>query len=127
MFKSQKIDRYASVSFRWSELACKCGCGTIFIEDAAIDKLQMLRDIIGRPIIINSSARCPRHNARVGGAPKSQHRATKIRPATAFDISLRGVNKQDIIDAARLVGFKGLGINYNCFVHVDNRKIPATW
>ena len=119
--------KYASRSFLWSELACKCGCGTIFIEDAAIDKLQRLRDLIGKPIIINSSARCPRHNAMVGGAPKSQHRATKIRPATAFDISLRGVNKQDIIDTARLVGFRGLGMHYNSFVHVDNRKFHATW
>ena len=36
-------------------------------------------------------------------------------------------DKQDIIDTARLVGFRGLGIHYNSFVHVDNRKFHATW
>tara|TARA_R100000458_G_C8224201_1_gene207696 strand:- start:245 stop:616 length:372 start_codon:yes stop_codon:yes gene_type:complete len=119
--------KYASTSFLWSEIMCKCGCGNIFIQDQAIDKLQKLRDILQIPLIINSAARCPIHNAKVGGAPKSQHRATKSRPSTAFDISLQGVNKQDLIGAAKLAGFKGLGINYNSFVHVDNRKFSAVW
>ena len=119
--------KFASTSFMWSELACKCGCGNIFIQDAAIEKLQKTRDIIRVPLIINSAARCPIHNAKVGGAPKSQHRATKSRPSTAFDISLRGVNKEELIEAAKFAGFKGFGINYNSFLHVDNRKFAAVW
>tara|TARA_R100000306_G_C4332208_1_gene120828 strand:- start:46 stop:408 length:363 start_codon:yes stop_codon:yes gene_type:complete len=119
--------KYASTSFLWSELACKCGCDNIFIQDEAIDKLQKLRDILQSPVIINSAARCPIHNVHVGGAPKSQHRATKNSPSTAFDISLQGLKKNDIISAAKLAGFKGFGINYNTFVHVDNRDFFATW
>ena len=119
--------KYASTSFLWTELMCKCGCGNIFIQDQAIDKLQKLRDIIQKPLIINSAARCPLHNAKVGGAPKSQHRATKSRPSTAFDVSLSGLRKKDLIEAAKMAGFKGLGINYNSFVHVDNRKFSAVW
>jgi len=118
---------YASTSFMWSELSCKCGCGNIYIQDEAIDKLQKTRNIIQVPLIINSAARCPIHNARVGGAPKSQHRATKARPSTAFDISLRGIDKEKLIDAAILAGFKGFGTNYNSFIHVDNRKFAAAW
>ena len=121
------MKHYASTSFLWSELACKCGCRNIYIQDEAIDKLQKARDIIHTPLIINSAARCPLHNAKVGGAPKSQHRATKHRPSTAFDISLRGVDKEELIEAARLAGFKGFGINYNTFLHVDNRKFAAVW
>jgi len=117
----------ASVSFKWSELECKCGCKTIYVEDEAIDKLQKLRNILQRPIIINSAARCPLHNVRVGGSPKSQHRSTKQSPSTAFDISLKGLNKEELIKAAKFAGFKGLGVNYNSFVHVDNRKYFATW
>ena len=45
--------KFASTSFMWSELACKCGCGNIFIQDAAIDKLQKTRDIVKVPLIIN--------------------------------------------------------------------------
>ena len=121
------MKHYASTSFLWSELACKCGCRNIYIQDEAIDKLQKARDIIQTPLIINSAARCPLHNAKVGGAPKSQHRATKSRPSTAFDISLRGVDKEELIEAAKFAGFKGFGINYNSFLHVDNRKFAAVW
>ena len=96
----------ASVSFKWSELECKCGCKTRYIEDEAIDKLQKLRDILQRPIIINSAARCPLHNVRVGGSPKSQHRATKQSPSTAFDISLKGLHKKDVLKQQRLQGLK---------------------
>ena len=117
----------ASVSFKWSELECKCGCKTRYIEDEAIDKLQKLRDILQRPIIINSAARCPLHNVRVGGSPNSHHRATKQSPSTAFDISLKGLHKKDVIKAAKAAGFKGLGVNYKSFVHIDNRKYSATW
>ena len=117
----------ASVSFKWSELECKCGCGIRYIQDEAIDALQRMRNIIQRPMIINSAARCPLHNVRVGGSPKSQHRSTEQSPSTAFDISLKGLDKQDLIKAAKAAGFKGLGINYKSFIHVDNRKYSAVW
>ena len=119
--------KFASVSFLRSELMCKCGCGNRFIQKEAIDKLQKTRDIIQTPLIITSAARCPLHNTRVGGAPRSQHRATKIRPSTAFDILLKNIDKDDLIEAAKLAGFKGFGINYNSFLHVDNREFEGVW
>ena len=117
----------ASVSFKWSELECKCGCNTRYIQDEAITKLQKLRDILQKPMIINSAARCPLHNVRVGGSPKSQHRSTKQNPSTAFDVSLKGLDKEKLIMAAKFAGFKGLGVKYKCFVHVDNRDFFAIW
>jgi hypothetical protein len=123
------MKKFASTSFLWSELECKCGCGNRFIQREAIHKLQLMRNLLGKPIIINSAARCPIHNTTVGGAPKSQHRATESRPSTAFDISLRGQtnSKYELITLAKQVGFRGLGTNYKSFVHVDNRKVPAIW
>ena len=38
--------RYASNSFLWSELACKCGCDNIFIQDEAIDKLSAENSVL---------------------------------------------------------------------------------
>jgi hypothetical protein len=35
---------------------------------------------------------------------------------------LGNLDKEEVISAARAVGFKGLGINYKTFVHVDNRE-----
>ena len=121
------MEENASESFKWSELECKCGCKTRYVEDEAIDKLQKVRNILQEPMIINSAARCPLHNEEVGGSPKSQHRSTKESPSTAFDVSLRGLDKEELIEAAKFVGFKGMGVNYDSFVHIDNRKYFATW
>jgi hypothetical protein len=55
----------ATVSFKWAELACKCGCRTAYVEEEALEKLQQLRDFLGKPITINSASRCPIHNAKL--------------------------------------------------------------
>jgi hypothetical protein len=118
--------RYASTNFLWSELACPC-CGCTHVSEDAVAKLQEVRDYIGRPCRVNSAARCPIHNVRVGGAPLSQHRATEERPSTAFDIAIGGYSKDLLIAAAEAAGFHGIGINYHTFVHMDDRPSKARW
>ncbi|WP_083232642.1 D-Ala-D-Ala carboxypeptidase family metallohydrolase [Endozoicomonas atrinae] len=113
--------------FTRKELECRCGCGTCYVSPQALSKLETLRRLARRPIFINSACRCPAHNARVGGAPLSQHRSTKNRPATAFDISLRNFHKGELIRLAIQAGFKGIGQNYKTFVHVDDRHYYARW
>ena len=117
----------ASPHFKWSEFACKCGCGCTYVSQDAIDKLEELRVLLGAPIQINSACRCPIHNAKIGGAPMSQHRSTKASPSTAFDIAIGNHDKQDIISLAERVGVGGIGIKYNTFVHVDDRPNKARW
>jgi len=114
--------------FSRKELACRCGCGTCYITRRALDKLERFREILDCPVIINSACRCPTHNRRVGGAPLSRHRSTRNRPSTAFDIRItKKLNKQRIIEAAKRAGFKGLGIRYRTFVHIDDRDRIARW
>lgn len=82
----------------------------------AMSALQRLRDAFGGPLRINSAYRCPRHNAMVGGAPLSKHKA-----GTAFDVSIRGMDVRDrnrLLQCAKSVGFKGFGF-YGSFLHVD--------
>lgn len=128
---------YASPHFKWSELACKGDCkrcsyaadagGPVrFISEAAIEKHEAFRVLIGAAYSPNSAARCPRHNAGVSGAPLSQHRSTPERPSTAFDIPLV-IPKAEIIAAAEQVGFNGIGLSYRTFVHIDNRPRRARW
>ncbi len=120
--------------FKKSELQCPC-CGIANIQDEALRKLELLRVAMGVGLIINSAARCPRHNAEVGGGLNSQHLSIKEtkenegRECTGFDISLRGgkIDKQELISKAVGAGFQGIGINYNSFVHVDNRVRRARW
>ena len=120
--------KYASKHFLWTELQCRCGkpCNedgtgpSRYVQPEALEKLEIMRSLLG-PLRINSCVRCPIWNQRCGGAPLSMHRATSIRPARAFDIRL-DYPKEEIIKAAEEAGFRGIGINYRTFVHVDNRN-----
>lgn len=102
--------------WRWShftpqELASH-GDGSLLVVEGALDCLQRLRTLLGRPLVILSAYRDPIHNARVGGAPLSQHRFGK-----AFDCRLT-MDRDMLVRLAREAGFKGIGL-YKTFVHVD--------
>ncbi|MDP9195224.1 MAG: D-Ala-D-Ala carboxypeptidase family metallohydrolase [Pseudomonadota bacterium] len=114
-----------AAEWRWpnftpKEIACR-GTGAITIVPEALDKLQALRDTIGKPLIINSAYRSPSHNAKVGGSPQSKHLL-----GIAFDISLKGHDRYRLTHAAEEVGFMGIG-QYPSFVHLDTRETPARW
>lgn len=107
-------------NFTPKELASN-GDGSLLINFKALDKLQKVRDLINKPLKINSAYRDPLYNAKIGGAPLSQHKY-----GTAFDISLKGHNKWQLLKICKEVGFKGFGF-YNTFLHVDDRKKKAQW
>ncbi|WP_345199145.1 D-Ala-D-Ala carboxypeptidase family metallohydrolase [Kistimonas scapharcae] len=114
--------------FKRSEIACRCGCGTCFVTARSLTKLERFRWIVNCPVIINSACRCPRHNRKVGGAPLSRHRSTRHRPSDAFDVRItRKLTRERIIQAAVRAGFKGMGIRYRTFVHLDDRDRIARW
>ena len=98
--------------FTPQEIASK-GDGSVLIVPQALDLLEELRLAMGAPLVILSAYRDPLHNARVGGAPLSQHKFGK-----AFDIRLAGHDRDTLINTARACGFTGFG-SYKTFVHVD--------
>ena len=51
--------------------------------EPALDKLQALRDRLGKPLIVRSAYRSPEHNRAVGGATRSKH-----LDGAAFDIAM---------------------------------------
>lgn len=70
-------------------------------------------DLNGR---INSAYRDPEHNAKVGGAKKSQH-----IHGNAFDVNVADLDRPErlkMIEAARAAGFQGIGV-YNNALHFD--------
>ena len=92
-------------NFSAAEIACR-GTGAIKINTEAMDKLQALRDRLGKPLIIRSAYRGPEHNRAVGGAPASKHML-----GTAFDIAMSNHDPVTFEAAARAVGFLGFGVH----------------
>lgn len=69
-----------------------------------MDKLQKLRNVLGKPLLITSAYRSAAHNKAVGGATHSQHRLGK-----AFDVVMANQDPWEFEKAARAVGFTSFG------------------
>jgi len=98
-------------NFTIYELACR-HCQELYIWPEFLDRLQQARIDVSKPFHILSAHRCSLHNARIGGAPLSQH----LR--LAVDISLTGHNRRHLLQACRRAGFSGFGY-YQTFLHID--------
>lgn len=110
--------------FTTEEFACKCGCGLGSqqedISRDLIDKLDMVRMMYGKPMIVESGARCQEHNAKSGGEPDSAHLPhTETHQCRAVDIRVSGgVERFELVRLALKVGFKRIGVA-KTFVHLD--------
>ncbi len=102
------------MNFSPAEIACR-GTGQLKLHPEALDKLQALRDRLGKPLIVRSAYRSPEHNRAVGGAKASKH-----MNGTAFDIAMANHDPVAFEAAAREVGFLGFG-HYprSGFMHID--------
>ena len=103
-------------NFDSNEFKCKCGCGGNKINERLVERLQILRYKLGKPIIVTSGYRCPVHSVRVGGSVSDGH--TK---GIAADIKCPGYTSDQIAKAAAELKFGGIGIIDNTAVHVDIR------
>lgn len=110
-----------SKNFKLSEFECKDGSHLVKVDSQLITKLQNLRDMINKPIIINSAYRTPQHNKKVGGTTNSQHLLGK-----AADIRVNGLSPNELANYCEKIGFGGIGI-YKTFVHVDTRSLRSRW
>jgi len=106
--------RWRWPNFSPAEIACR-GSGSLRLNEEALDKLQALRDRLGKPLIIRSAYRTPEHNRAVGGAKASKH-----MDGTAFDIAMSNHDPVAFEAAARAVGFLGFGFYPRSgFIHID--------
>jgi uncharacterized protein YcbK (DUF882 family) len=103
--------------WRWPHFTpaemCSKGDGSLVLAAAAMDALERARMALGEPFVILSAYRDPLHNARVGGAPLSRHKA-----GDAFDIALAGHRRGELRAACAAAGFRGFGL-YKVFLHID--------
>ncbi|TAN40782.1 MAG: peptidase M15 [Nitrospirae bacterium] len=101
--------------FTDEEFACKCGCGKADVSSDLVNRLDQLREDIGRPITIASGFRCDKHNASEGGVSGSAHTL-----GLAVDIKISSGQERFEVLAKVLRGFlfKRIGVA-KTFIHVD--------
>jgi uncharacterized protein YcbK (DUF882 family) len=110
--------------FTTEEFTCPCGCGfgskEEDISNLLINKLNMMRLLYGKPMVVTSGARCKDYNASVGGVANSAHlphywtggcRAVDILVTTA-------VQRYTMIRHALNLDIKRIGLAPD-FLHFD--------
>ena len=115
-----------SKNFTREEFKCPCGCTRQMVDSELVEKMQAVREKLGKPIKITSGYRCIPHNAAVGGSSGSKHR---YGMAADWRMKDRGINPVALgIIAAQY--FKAVGIYWydGCaIVHTDTRDAKETW
>lgn len=102
-------------NFQPQEMACH-GDGLLMIDVDAMCRLQHLRDMLGKPMHINSAYRSPAYNLKIDGAKKSEH-----LKARAYDCRTYNLDRADYVKLAKEAGFNGIGY-YPSFIHIDTGR-----
>lgn len=118
-------------NFKLEEFKCKDGSqvpeelvpNTLLLAQ----NLQVLRDLVGKPVRVISGYRSKKYNTRIKGARRSQHMLAK-----AADIKIAGMKPtavKELIENLIKEGKMrkgGVGL-YTTFVHYDTRGFNARW
>ena len=108
-------DRWPNFAHR--ELACS-ETGECEMDEAFMDRLQLLRNHYGHALRITSGYRSPAHS--IEAAKKAPGPHAKGR---AVDIACAGVDAYDILAEALVCGFTGIGVKQkgeHRFLHLDD-------
>lgn len=107
--------------FTEKEFHCKC-CGSLGtpqtlanIKALVEEVLDPAREKLGKPIVVNSGYRCPKHNLAVGGVKNSQHMAGEAADICCEDNKLL---KQIIVENGKYDQL----IEYPTFLHVSWKR-----
>lgn len=121
MIKSYILDTDGNVQltkhFKVKEFACKDGSQVIFIDDCLYTILDILRNKLGKPVIITSGYRTPEWNKKCNGAKYSYHMR-----GMAADIRVNGISAKELAKKLDEIIPNGCGIIvYDSWVHFDVR------
>lgn len=103
--------------FKVKEFACKDGSQVVFIDEYLWAILDILRNKIGKPVIVTSGYRTPEWNKKAGGAKYSYHMR-----GMAADIKVYGMTPKEVANELNNIVPDECGIIvYNSWVHFDVR------
>lgn len=104
--------------FKVREFACKDGSPVVFIDNYLVTILDILRNKLGKPIIITSGYRTPLWNTKCGGAKYSYHMR-----GMAADIRVNGMKPKEVANELNKIVPDECGIIvYRNWVHFDVRR-----
>lgn len=109
----------ASAHFAMAEYACDCDgyCDgwPSPMDEALLERIEVLRESLGAPVIITSGVRCPRRNAEVGGIEYSRHLS-----GHAADLYCPSVSIETVAQIAGSLGLTVIPYYDQGFIHVEN-------
>ena len=108
-----ELSKKLSANFSVYEFGCGCGCGYDDISPKLVDKLQSLRDLVGKPIIVTSGCRCHAYNRHIRGVINSPH-----LEGLAADIQVKGMTPLTLAVLADRIYYIRIGI-YPKHLHID--------
>tara|TARA_B100000575_G_scaffold63552_1_gene48595 strand:- start:7075 stop:7455 length:381 start_codon:yes stop_codon:yes gene_type:complete len=119
-------------NFSLEEFACK-HTGKNNISHELIDKLQLLRNKVGFPIVINSGYRSKEHPIEAAKEKPGIH-----AEGLAVDVKVGGAEAYEVVGYALECGFTGIGVRQKGgyatrFIHLDiaknsyDRPRPHIW
>ncbi len=121
------MDWSAYKHFRRDEFSCRCGCGKSDMQPLFMGRLQALRMIWGKPMLITSGYRCANHpSERIKAQPGTGTHSQGI----AADIGISGPDAVSLLRLALDANFTGIGIQQKGngrFIHLDIREHPTIW
>lgn len=110
-------DKKVGQNFKVREFACKDGSQVVFIDSYLVSILDILRNKVKKPVIINSGYRTPNWNKKCDGAKYSYHMR-----GMAADIRINGMSAKEIANKLNEIVPDECGIIvYNGWVHFDVR------
>lgn len=111
-----------STHFDKSEFRCRCGCGGENPSKLLISMLEQLYKYMNaKAVIISSGYRCPNYSVSVGGSRTDAHTRNMAADICVKKQSGGYFSSWDIAEAAERLGFKGIGIINDTYIHLDTR------
>lgn len=126
MIKTKNFHPYVDTKLR-----CTCGhplCNKRSVDQDTLDKVQLIRDDLGEPMIITSGGRCPYHRDELKKSEPGDHQLCKAVDVYCDDEMLETKLK---VLAGRHGASRVAGGAYCRFVHMawteTSRKDVPTW
>jgi zinc D-Ala-D-Ala carboxypeptidase len=112
-------------NFSKSEFRCK-ETGENGMQPEFMALLQQLRNRYGKPMLISSGYRSPRHSIEARKAQAGTH-----AQGIACDVAVSGADAQLLVKLALDLGFTGIGVSQKAggarFIHLDTAPRRAIW